>query len=131
METTTLDLWPTSIDIDKLPDITTPISILKEQASLLGQKTKNIVEAEVKSTDAGNGRISVSFNLVAPALNKYRYQLFQITHHGIELYPVGLSFSNRSYTANSPEQFIEHLKKILADEKTKSVIQSLIAQSRS
>ena len=131
MENTSLDLWPNDIDIDTMPDITTPISMLKEQASLLGQKTKNIVEAEVKSRDAGNGRISVSFNLVAPALNKYRYELFQISHHGIELYPVSLAFSNTSYTAQSPEQFIEHLKKIFANEKTKSVIQSLIAQSRS
>ena len=76
MENSTDDLWPEEIDIEKLPSIITPISILKEQASLLGQKTKNIVEAEVKSTDAGNSQISVTFNLVAPALNKYRYQLF-------------------------------------------------------
>lgn len=39
-----VDLWPADIGE---PNIRTPVSILREQASLLGEKTNNIVEGQV------------------------------------------------------------------------------------
>ncbi len=129
MATNELDLWPS--EIATLPSIQTPITILKEQSSLLGQKTNNLVEAEVKSNDAGNGRVAISFNLVAPALNSYRYQLFQVLHHAVEIYPLTIDFSNTAYTVKNLDQLIDQLKMIFSDEKTIRVIQSLKAQSTS
>ena len=41
-----VDLWPK--DISEI-SIKSPVAILREQASLLGQKTKGLVTAEVKS----------------------------------------------------------------------------------
>ncbi len=92
-----------------------PAAILKEQASLLGKNTQNLVIAEIealqvvdttiklKSTlmadltsltsSIGDKSFSASlifqyaFYLVAPALNHYRYQLFLIGY-GIDFYPV-------------------------------------------
>jgi hypothetical protein len=84
-----------------------PVAILKEQASLLGAQTQNLVIAEVRPID-GNLPIEMageqtekprqwrdwskaainefvsqfrfSFDLVAPALNHYRYQLFVLSY---------------------------------------------------
>ncbi|MCX6045086.1 MAG: hypothetical protein NT075_08230 [Chloroflexi bacterium] len=92
-----------------------PVAILKEQASLLGKSTQNLVIAEIETlqvvdttiklkpfglADVSNLMMSISdksfnsslifqyaFYLVAPALNHYRYQLFLIGY-GIDFYPV-------------------------------------------
>lgn len=128
MATNQRDLWP--VDISTLPDLRTPVSILREQASLLGEKTDNLVEAEVRSQGDKSSQFVHSFFLVAPALDNYRYRLFDVTHK-VDLYPVTISFLNTSYQANTEDKFVDALKKTLADERTKKVIQALIAQSRS
>lgn len=104
-------LWP---KLDRnMPN--TPVAILKEQASLLGKSTQNLVIAEIEALQVVDTTIKLkssaladimnltssigdkSFNsslifqyafyLVAPALNHYRYQLFLIGY-GIDFYPV-------------------------------------------
>src|SRR5881296_859505 len=93
---TNVDLWG---EIQP-PDVRTPVSILREQAALLGQKTKNLVEASVETTSSG-GTFYHTFKLVAPALDNYTYQLFRI-RHGIQLYPVyveGPLYSDDDYAA--------------------------------
>jgi hypothetical protein len=94
------NLWP-SLNI--VPQ-RTPLSILKEQAAMLGQQTQNLVTAEVMElrpmewkngetlpqktfTTPVTSRFNYAFYLVAPALQFYRYLLFSISHP-IELYPV-------------------------------------------
>lgn len=122
------DLWPTNISV--LPDLRTPVSILREQASLLGEKTSNLVEGEVRSQGDKNSQFVHTFFLIAPALDNYRYPLFTVTHK-VELYPLSINFSNVGVHVNQEEDFIEQLKKIFSDERTMKVIQALIAQSRS
>jgi hypothetical protein len=80
---TQIDLWPDTLSFEKL---NAPVNLLREQASLLGQKTKNLLQAEVKQIKSESGSFSYSFLLAAPSLN-YQYKLFEI-HHGISLYPV-------------------------------------------
>ncbi len=126
MATNQRDLWPS--DISVLPDIPTPLSILREKASLLGEKTNNLVEAEVRSHGNKSDQFVHTFFLVAPALDNYRYPLLTVTHK-IELYPLTISFSGLGIQVNNPDQFTDELRKIFADEKTKSVIQVLVAQS--
>ena len=41
------DLWPDDIAVTSLQ---VPVTILRQQATLLGEKTKNLVEGEVSST---------------------------------------------------------------------------------
>jgi hypothetical protein len=48
MATHPRDLWPT--DIAVTTNLQTPVGILREQALLLGEKTKNVVGAEVISS---------------------------------------------------------------------------------
>src|SRR5262245_24332447 len=102
-------LWPKI----ELATPKSPVSILEEQASLLGSQTRNLVIAEVgvfHSSSTGFDTITAreskpvkgwreevtaiqqppkfrySFDLVGPALDHYRYQLFTVSY-GIELYP--------------------------------------------
>lgn len=85
------DLWPSF----PTSGPKAPVTILREQASFLGQKTGNLVEAEVSGesrnivdeTRKHPGMFLYDFVIVAPALGGYRYRLFQIAHD-VSLYPV-------------------------------------------
>jgi hypothetical protein len=78
------DLWPANIADSKL---TTPVAILKEQAALLGEKTKQLVKGEVSTQTTGNLFVH-HFYIVAPTLN-YKYELFTASHV-INFYPLTL-----------------------------------------
>ena len=99
---------------------------MSEQAALLGEKTQNLVVAEV----ASRAVVSIfyhNFNLVAPALEGYRYNLFTL-QHTIDLYPVTFMAFGSVLTIQSQEELIERLREALSDERTTNVIKSLIAQ---
>jgi hypothetical protein len=74
-----------------------------------------------------NATLVQSFYLVASVLN-YQYQLFYVTHP-IQCYPLTVYFENQTMRAESEEEFITILKGIFASEKTKRIIEALIAQS--
>lgn len=78
------DLWP-----DELDDATVraPVTLLREQAVLLGKKTSNLIEAEVELGSNVDGNFTYHFFIVAPTLNNYHYRLFSV-EHTIALYPV-------------------------------------------
>ena len=123
-------LWPDDIAVT---DAVAPVVLLKEQASLLGQETQNLVEARVHP---GQSRYSeypfvYYFELVAPALDNYRYRLFEISH-GVGFYPVRIEFEEFACPrdAISENDFMEELAKIFSSERTKRIISSLIAQSK-
>lgn len=80
---TQVDLWPDTFSFEKL---NAPVNLLREQAALLGKKTNNLVQADVKQDKSSSREFTYSFFLTAPALN-YQYRLFQI-HHDVSLYPV-------------------------------------------
>ena len=80
-----IDLWPSDIDFDER--IVSPISILKEQAALLGQKTQNIVEGEVTSRQDGTSFIH-AFRISAPTLG-YVFHLFAVIQP-IDFYPLSV-----------------------------------------
>ena len=147
------NLWPEDIAVTQ---VVAPVAILKEQASKLGEITKNLVEGSVKQNfsdlggllfpkpsrksrathsedDLYEGDFRYDFDLVAPALNNYRYRLFSISH-GVEFYPliitncVALNGSDHQIT--DEEEFLTALETIFSSEKTRGIISSLIAQSR-
>jgi hypothetical protein len=131
------DLWPEDIAVN---EVLAPVTILKHQASLLGERTKNLVEGSVTqrkrqfSDDTG---FTYDFYLVAPALDFYRYRLFSISH-GVDFYPLSIQDSGvfdpdgreSKLKVNDEDEFIHALAKIFSSEKTKGIISSLIAQSR-
>ena len=132
------DLWPE--DITAAEGEVPPITILKQQASLLGRRTRNLLEAEVEtSASEFQGYLRHILFLVAPALNFYRHQLLQVEHDATQLYPATIDSSRsgngpskrRRIRAKNSEEFKEGLKQIFADDETKKTIGSLLAQSGS
>jgi hypothetical protein len=85
----TIDLWPDDIATKR---VRAPITILREQAAVLGQKTRNLVQGDV----VNNPRTSTSeyftydFYIEAPTLDSYSYKLLSVYHH-ISLYPLEIN----------------------------------------
>jgi hypothetical protein len=131
---TQVDFWG---EIDAISD-RTPLSILREQAAVLGTKTQNLVEAAVE-THGRNGEFSHSLNLVVPALDHYKYQLFSIRHRVANLYPVfvGDVHTNpaleggREMRLGNEEEFKDWLSKMLSAPETRKILGALLAQARS
>jgi hypothetical protein len=119
------DLWPANIADTKL---TTHITILKQQAALLGQKTQQLATGEVTTQTTGNLFVH-SFRIVAPTLS-YRFELFQASH-GVSFYPLTVRHLNQPIMVSSETEFRDKLKEIFASQATLNVVQSIVAQSRS
>jgi len=130
------DLWPEDIAVN---EAVAPVAILKDQASLLGERTKNLVEGRVTQRDRSysDPDFTYDFYVVAPALNNYRYRLFSISH-GVEFYPLRIQESGTfdadgrdfELKVNDEDELLETLAKIFSSQKTKGIISSLIAQSK-
>jgi hypothetical protein len=130
---------PEEAAVDFWPDISaskprTPLSLMKQQAALLGKHTNNLLEAEVETTSSGD-KLFHRFIIVAPSLD-YRYQLFGVTH-GVTLYPVQVLSAPPSGTIvpiggiEDEGMFVNWLKAVLSSEETKRILGSLLAQAES
>ena len=122
------DLWPA--DIAAPPRDKPPLLILREQASLLAQKTGNLVDAEVTTSPEPDGSLALRFTLVAPALSGYRYVLFTAIQSA-KLYPVALRFEGLTYHADSEDGLKQYLRNFFTSEPARRVISGLVAQSQS
>ena len=133
------NLWPEDITVTgQVP----PVAILKEQGSLLGQRTQNLVVGRVSAADPegpdSEQDFCYEFDLVAPSLG-YRYQLFKV-QHGAEFYPLAIYWDSPDNEKlcniageggiEDEDQFLSALEIIFSSERTRKVIGSLIAQSR-
>lgn len=126
----TKNLWPLDIAIT---EAIAPANILKEQGSLLRQRTNNLIEGKVvlaESPDPKNP-FCYYFYLVAPVLGGYRYQLFSMLHD-VGFYPLTVDFDGTGYPrlVYDADEFLNVLTEIFASEKTKAIIGSLIAQCK-
>jgi hypothetical protein len=104
--------------------IRTPLVILREQAALLGAKTKNLIEASVK-THANGDTFIHQLNLVVPALDNYTYNLFTITH-GPSIYPVSVAYKTVRF--ETEQEFIDWLGATLSSPETKRIVSNLLSQ---
>jgi hypothetical protein len=109
--------------------VRTPATILREQASLLGSKTKNTIEGKVESRVSGSS-LYHSFNLIVPALDNYTYELFQISHD-VNLYPVHVERRSSYDELKNEEAFVRWLGQKLSSAETRSIIGNLLAQASS
>ncbi len=119
------DFWPANIADSNL---VTPITILKEQAALLGEKTRQLVKGEVVTQTTGNLFIH-RFYIAAPTLS-YRFELFNVSHL-VNFYPMTLTSLNNASQLKSEDEFKEKLKEIFAAQHTLNVVHSILAQVRS
>ena len=145
------DLWPDQIDV---ASIVPPIVILREQATVLGERTKGLVRAEVESTEQPRDGIEEyledvipaearvvhehTLYLVAPALDNYRYSLLSVSHD-FQPYPCRVSFhpnpdamptgdSSDTLAIRREDLFLPWLQSALNREETVRVIHGLIAR---
>ncbi len=133
-----MDLWPE--DIQEPINVKSPVTILKEQAALLGKRTNNLVTAEVSKKENNiRAEFEYLFFIVSTSLN-YRYKLFSIEHN-ITLYPLRIitdtdliqevtddetaSIFSR-ITINDEEEFYRILQKIFGSTKVKRIISTLM-----
>ncbi len=144
------DLWPKDI-MNGVTKIKAPVAILKEQGSLLGEKTDNIIIGEVRTVktiaigrEYESGSFSYRFLIVSPILG-YSYSLFIITHK-IDLYPVevlnldeeicrelGFEFDKRKnplVIAKGESEFKDLLRIIFNSTKVKGMIAAILAQAQ-
>jgi len=123
-----IDLWPRA---KFESDAITPLSILRKQAALLGEKTQQLVTAEV-SSDASSNRVTHYFKLVVSVLDNYKYQLFYVSHKIDQLYPVtGFADGNFHPSLDDQTAFVDWLRAVLSSESTLKKIDSLMAQAKS
>jgi len=140
------DLWPENLVSAKER---MPVEILRDQAVLLGQKTRNLLEGRVKRIEpsdmVGLGDFAWAFSIVSPALGNYSYRLFAI-RYGADVYPVTFDVeevitqelptwapklskgNNRTLLAHSEAEFIEVVRAILGSERTRKLIAAILAQ---
>jgi hypothetical protein len=136
MANTVVDLWPTEFGA---VDAKLPAEILQEQASLLGAKTKNVLEGQVRTSIDEYGSFWHRFYINAPALGSYRYLLLTAKHE-IVPYPVQIDTEDfediysRTRSADVTEckselELQDILKRILNSERCRSIVQNLLRQS--
>ena len=128
------DLWG-EISVEK--EIKLPVTILKEQATILGEKTNKILEAKVSALKLStNEEVGYKLSIVAPALGNYVYQVLTIYHPAIFVYPVTVLYrdddGDESYEAICEDEsdLIEKLREILSSDIVHKVIVALISQSK-
>jgi hypothetical protein len=127
------DLWG---DILVEKEIKLSVTILKEQATILGEKTNKILEAKVDSFSVPKkDSVGYSLNIIAPALSNYKYKVLSLNHPAIFVYPVTINYqaSNGAWTLGSCKDesaFTVKLKEILSSEIVHKAIMALISQSR-
>ena len=127
------DLWPNYVT---LTDVVSPAAILRYQAGQLRAKTRNLLEAEVEIVP-DNENVKIEFYVIAPALDRYRVLLFSVMHRQDLVYPATLTaecFYDQDRYGDDPQaadqkEFTDLLSTVLLSNRTRSVIQSLIARS--
>ncbi|MDQ2732226.1 MAG: hypothetical protein M3Y56_11250 [Armatimonadota bacterium] len=119
-------LWPIDLVPDSDPDV--PLSILRQQADLLGEKTGGQVIADVEMGSIMTG-VMLDFVLLAPSLQNYRYRLFKVIHP-LENYPLDLILlSGEVLHPDTADEFRDELRSIFASDATRRAIGELMAYS--
>jgi len=132
MPDATEDFWPDEI-VDAADPA--PVALLKEQAELLGGKTKHAVEGVVK-TSTEEGTAYHSLFLKADALGDYLYKLLFIAYPAIgqvgEDYPITAQSSagGPSVKIESHDEFRKWLRTQLSPDYVRIAISNLLRYVR-
>lgn len=130
----TSNLWPPEITQDI--GLTGPAAILREQAVLLGEQTKNLVKGlVVPQRDLAllrNDNAFVDQFVIEGPVIDYMYVLFTV-RYPIDFYPAQINVDLPGITGGfvqNEEEFIAALEKIFANQKTIKIIQAIITRSK-
>ncbi|MBE2213588.1 MAG: hypothetical protein IAE82_06935 [Opitutaceae bacterium] len=118
-------------DIPKKPNIRTPLSILKEQADLLGKLTDGALAGRVETHSNGE-MLNHSLGVVVSALNNYEIEVLGV-RHGLRLYPTEIQDrigDGKWRDAEDQESYIQVLRSILGSKDVRNVVEALLAQAQ-
>jgi len=119
------NLWPDF----SINSIKTPKTILMEQAIYFNDKVNNILYAQVISGKTNDGKIAHAFNIIAPALGNFEYNLFNI-YNEIIFYHLDFYYDNTVIEISNETELIEMLKSVFNNFKTIGITESLYSQSK-
>lgn len=150
----TKNLWG---DLPAVEESRLPITILKEQAALLGQATNKILLAQVKTRNVEQivvkpsksaivnlptlsvpGTESVlahTLSIIAPALDNYAYGILEVHQSLVPIYPLTVvsliaGFRAKPVICESESQYLAALEGILSSHQVRNIISALLLQSR-
>ncbi len=108
----------------------TPLSILKEQAGLLDKLTGGVLLGKV-AKGIGDNEFSYRLDIVVPTLGGYSKTVLELSYD-INIYPVKVVdyFNDRRFQCPDEASFKVALGEILASERTKEIIGTLISHIR-
>ena len=108
--------------------LVTPRDILEKQATELERQSGGVLVGKVVTSTSEYGEMLVHSLIVrAPAL-EYAYGLLEIQHPA-DLFPVTVHSEDRSDDVNSMEEFKDKIREILRSDRTRKIVEGLIAQS--
>ena len=121
------DFWATNVS-DK-PSERTPYMILREQATALSKKTKDVVQADVK-TEQIHERIEYELLIYAAVLG-LRVSILRVVSEGGSAYPATMSgrYVKKLLTCKNESEFVRHLKAILGSREVTEAVHRLQADS--
>ncbi len=121
-----------------------PHAILKGQIEIFERETNNILFGRMSNVYLQYSDceypLATSFEIVAPALDKYTYVLFTMyckpeVDYPVLIYtrdmddPSDINEYNTDYMCNSAEEFINSLREVLGSENTTRIVQTLYSKS--
>ena len=126
-----------------------PVTILREQATVLGELTENVLSARVRGLPLptpdmpgtiSSNRFVYAFDILAPAMQGYSVTLLYMAHD-VGIYPVFV-FNVLAHRGQDPlrertvevckseENFKEVLRQVLTSENVRNALRLLIAESK-
>ncbi|MBI1902083.1 MAG: hypothetical protein HYS13_13355 [Planctomycetia bacterium] len=126
---TTEDLWGELPPVNPTPN---PRALLREQASLLSQKTRNVLEGTVRTALAPSGKLVTEFGVRCPALDNYEFQVLSLWEELPGAYPVTIRdhLNDRKTNVSSEATMRALLKQILTSERIRNAIASLLREAQ-
>ena len=118
------DLWG-ELNLKK---ISTPKSILQEQAALLTNKTNGVLEGLVRTTSSGKELITF-FEIRVPLMDGYSFSVLRV-HSSISVYPALLVdlVRNSQVKCGSEAEFKVTLRDLLSNPEVRNILSALISQ---
>ncbi|MCB9541687.1 MAG: hypothetical protein H6703_04460 [Myxococcales bacterium] len=119
------DLWG-DLDDNSGPGVDSAWwALLREQAELLAEKTDGQLIGLVEIVAAPGRTFRARFIITVPALNGYRYELFQVTQRQLEDFPVEITQGDAALTCNDEDDFAGALAAVLRSDATQKALTRL------
>ncbi len=129
-------LW----SIPPADNVRAPLTIMKEQATVLTEQTRGSLVGSVETDAYGAGDLVINLSIQVPSLNNNKYRLMTYTQP-ITMYPGTLASGvpkasgshqyapPQSIEVENEEEFLAALKRLLSSDEVKHLLSSLLVQS--